>query len=81
MASSRHVTVTVIYFSDASQVKQTGVNSQLEIKHRDLGQVSSIWGTSLFLGVCGRARETERKRERERAREKERERVRRMFPY
>lgn len=60
---STYVTVTVIYFSDASQVKQTGVNSQLEIKHRDLGQVSSIWGTSLFLGVCGRARDRKKKRE------------------
>lgn len=35
-------------FSDASEVKQTGINSLLEIKHRDLGQVLSNWATTLF---------------------------------
>lgn len=46
---SRQASVSLYYiFSDASQVKQTGVNSLLEIKHRDLGQVSSNWATSLF---------------------------------
>lgn len=49
------VSVTVIYFSDASQVKQTGVNRQQEIKHHDLGHVSSDWATSLFFwSVCCR---------------------------
>lgn len=35
-------------FSDASQVKQTEVNSLLEIKRCDLGQVFSKWATLLF---------------------------------
>lgn len=47
------VSVTVMYFSDASQVKQTGVNSLPEIKHHDLGLVSSNWATSLYFWyVC-----------------------------
>lgn len=36
-------------FSDASQVKQTEVNSLLEIKRCDLGQVFSKWVTLPFL--------------------------------
>lgn len=64
---STYVSVTVIYFSDASEVKQTGVNSQLEIKHCDLGQVSSNWATSLFFGVFVCQKEREREHERQQA--------------
>lgn len=47
---STRVSVTIVYISDASQVKQTqsGVNSQVEIKHSDPGKAAATSASMFF---------------------------------